>query len=144
MTTPRPSRARKAALPAETPAEQPAATEAPETPGAAPDAAPGPQEGPAEHEPALDEAEPYDFAAHARRIFSATWPAPDAPVVLTADALKGWSAAAASTAQATTAALAEVDRDYQAALRNVHGRLDDWLQMRSRRFPAHAREMTSA
>lgn len=125
-------------------AAEPAVTE--ETPGTAPDAAPGP-EAPEVHEPALDQAtaveaapaevEPYDFTAHYRRVL-APWPPVGEPRVLTADALKAWRHAESHIAQASAAALAEVDRAHRDALQRVHGRLDDYLAMRSRRFPADA------
>lgn len=134
---------RRTAPAAEVPAGETAATEATETPGAAePDAAaPGSdQEGAPEgerHEPALDEAEPYDFAEHGRRVF-APWPSVGQPRVMTADARKAWRHAEGHIAQASAAALAEVARAHGDAVARVHGRLDDYLLMRTERFPAHA------
>jgi hypothetical protein len=138
MTT---ARARRTAPPAEVPATEPASAEAPETPGAAePEpAAPGTSQDAPEpaHEPALDEAGPYDFGAHARRVFGTPWPAfADPPVVFTPEA----RAAANETDRAALAAehegRAAAAAKEQDAAKRQNDRLDDYLLMRSQRFPA--------
>lgn len=143
MTTTRP--ARKAAPAAEVPTVEPAATQAPETPGAAePDAAaPGSgQESAPEgerHEPALDEAQPYSFTEHARRALLTPWPAfADPPVIFTPEARAAMNDFDASTDAGVEAALAETARACQDGVRRANEHLDAWLQMRARRFPAHA------
>ncbi len=111
-----------------------------ETPGAVPDAAPGfEQDGTQDApEPALDGAQPYDFAGHARRVLGEPWPYPEEPVIFTDAARAQIDAFDASVAADVTAAIAAHERIHRSVMAAETRRLQDWLNLRARRFPAHA------
>lgn len=144
MTTTR--RTAKAAEPAD-----PATTEAP---GTAPDAAPGfEQDGPPEvHEPALDEAappeaapaepvteaEPYDFAAHWRRVTAGPWPMPDPPVIFTPEARAALREHDRAVAQLESDGHRAHAAAHRAVMADIDQRHRDWYAMRAYRTPQHA------
>jgi hypothetical protein len=67
------------------------------------------------------------------------WPPfADAPVVFAADARAAIDKYDAGVDRAVNAALDETARAYQDGVKRANERLNAWLQMRARRFPAHA------